>query len=135
MEFLCPAGRCRRIRRRCGGRASFPPGHRGSRLAPVGFVRILSGRRDPQIRGGVSFAPSELDCFLLLSHGLRRGLYSFAALRLVLSRGFSRTLALFVWALDLPLRFSVMRLALSFVARLGLRSGLLSLLRVRGRGR
>ena len=39
-----------------------------------------------------SFAPSELDCFRVLSYGLRRGLRSFAAPRLGLSPHFSARL-------------------------------------------
>jgi hypothetical protein len=64
-----------------------------------------------------SFAPSELDCFRVLSHGLRRGLRSFAAPQLGLSS-----------------HFSARRFAVRLVARLGFLAGRL-LSRPRGRGR
>jgi len=58
----------------------FPAIAPGSRLRLVGLVRILSSSRcwDRCPDRGGSFAPSELDCLRVLSHGLRRGLRSFA---------------------------------------------------------
>src|ERR1700677_5123268 len=76
---------------------------------------MLSGSR---VRRWVSFAPPELDLFRVWSHGLRRGLHSFAALRLGLS-------------LSLPLGFYRLRLLLW----LGLLVGARILLWPRGRGR
>jgi hypothetical protein len=52
--------------------------------ASAGWIRrfLSSSRPCPRMDRERSFAPSELDCFRVLSHGLRRGLRSFAAPRL-----------------------------------------------------